>query len=114
MSTSRLEYKFLNLLQAYYPQIECFQEYKNIIPNRRFIFDFCFPQSKVAIEISGQIWRKGGHTSGKGVQRDYEKINLALLEGWIVFQLSEEMITREWLDKIISSVKLRAIKSVIR
>ena len=56
-----------------------------LIPKRKFRFDRVHKESKVAIEINGQTWRKGGHSSGKGLQRDYEKNNLAIVQGYQVF-----------------------------
>lgn len=71
---------------------------------RKFRFDFAYPNKKLAIEISGNIWHRGGHSSGKGLIRDAEKNNLAILEGWRV------LIYTEWhINHALSSV-LKQIK----
>lgn len=109
MRRSNLEIKFKFLWDTHYPKLLYIEEAKNIVPNRRFKFDFAFFDAKVAVEISGQIWQKGGHSSGKGLLRDYEKLNLAQAYGWIVFQLADEMINVYWLKIIFDSIKSRRI-----
>lgn len=103
---STLENKFLHIWQLAYPQIELIREYKGV-KGRRFLFDFAEPNSLVAIEIQGGIWAKGksGHTSGKGLLRDYEKLNLAQSQGWTVFQLSSKMINPSWVEIIAQTIK---------
>ena len=62
-------------------------------PGRKFRFDFADPQSRVAIELDGGLWRgaAGGHTSGAGATRDRLKDFLATISGWTVFRLTPEM-----------------------
>lgn len=100
MSKSKLERRFWLLWQSV-SNIPLEQE-KYIIPDRKYRFDFVHAPSKVAIEIQGGIWSRGksGHKSGTGLERDYEKINLAQAHGWKVFLLSESMISRTWLTTI--------------
>jgi hypothetical protein len=59
-------------------------------PGRRLRFDFAHWGSKVAIEVQGGIWIKGGHSTPKGIQQDYEKLNTAQALGWLVFQVTDE------------------------
>jgi hypothetical protein len=60
------------------PQTEyCFS------PPRKFRADYCWPDAKIIVEKNGGIWKKGGHSSGTGLIRDYEKGNLAQLSGFI-------------------------------
>ena len=91
---SHLEEQFATLWLSLYPTIDLHSEYR-FTPPRRYRWDFCHLESKVAIEINGQIWHKGGHSSGKGLLRDYEKMNLAASQGWRVFILAGEMINDE-------------------
>jgi len=104
--TSKLELEFENLWDQLFPDIDLEVE-KKLIPDRRFRFDYVNFESKVAVEINGQIWSKGGHSSGGGLNRDYEKLNLAQSLGYIVFQLSAEMITSQWLNLIAEAIKNR-------
>jgi hypothetical protein len=48
---------------------------------------------------------KGGHNTGAGLTRDFEKLNLATLKRWRVFLLSDAMINEEWLSKIKEAIK---------
>ena len=51
-------------------------------PPRKFRADYLFRAARVIVERNGGIWRKGGHSSGVGLLRDYAKLNLAQVEGW--------------------------------
>jgi hypothetical protein len=64
------------------------------IKGRMFRFDFAWtePNHRLLVEVQGGIWQKSGHTSGRGVTRDMEKLNLAQLAGWRVMQFSRGMI----------------------
>ena len=52
------------------------------IEGRKFRWDFCFKRARLLIEVNGQTFAKGGHSTGLGIRRDYEKNNLAQLAGW--------------------------------
>jgi very-short-patch-repair endonuclease len=101
MGKSALEQTFINLWTIYYPEIVLASDLK-IIPQRQFRYDFVHCQTKVAIEIQGGTYggSRQGHSSGVGLDRDYEKNNLAQIHGYLVFQLSCKMITSTWLEKI--------------
>lgn len=66
--------------------------------NRRF--DFAHIGARVAIEIQGGIWKKGGHSTGKGIMRDCRKAFDATMLGWVVLQLTPDMIGVIPLQKI--------------
>ena len=57
------------------------REYK-AIEGRKFRWDFCFEGARLLVEINGQTFTKGGHSTGVGIRRDYEKNNLAQLADW--------------------------------
>ncbi|MGL5807005.1 MAG: hypothetical protein ACRC11_16450 [Xenococcaceae cyanobacterium] len=109
MPVSSLELEFDSLWESLYPDLDLETEVL-LIPGRKFRFDYAHIEAKVAIELNGQIWRLGAHSSGTGLQRDYEKLNLAQALGWCVFQLSSEMITRYWADKIAQVIRARNTK----
>lgn len=106
MVKSKLEIEFENLWLELYPKIDLISEFKPI-PKRRFRADYAHIPSKVLIEIQGATWTKGGHSSGGGIERDYIKGNLSILHGYVTFQLSSQMITKEWLDVIVETIKSR-------
>ena len=70
------------------PQPEC--QYK--FCERRWKFDFAWPDKKIAIEIDGGIWSGGRHVRGKGFEMDCEKLNKAVSLGWKVYRFSGSMV----------------------
>jgi len=68
------------------------QREARLIPGRRFRWDLHWPESQIAVEINGGTWIKGGHSTGKGIERDYEKSNLANLAGFHCFAFSAAMV----------------------
>ena len=108
---SHLEQQFADLWVSLYPHIDLHSEYR-FSPPRRYRWDFAHPETKVAIEINGQIWHKGGHSSGKGLLRDYEKMNLAASQGWRVFVLAGEMITEQWLGSIANAIQQLSLTAI--
>jgi hypothetical protein len=107
MSDSPLESRFKRLFNKLHPDLELIHDQVKPVPKRKFRLDFAHPGSLVGIEISGGIWRKGGHSSGSGLMRDYEKMNLAQAHGWIVFQLASKQITPQWCDLIAEVIRER-------
>ena len=63
-----------------------------VIPGRKFRFDFCFREARLLIEINGGTFTKGGHSTGRGIARDYEKANLAVLQGWRVLSFDGKSV----------------------
>lgn len=57
------------------------REYR-FAPDRRWRFDFAWPDKKVALEVEGGIWTNGRHNRGAGMEADMEKYNRATCEGW--------------------------------
>lgn len=63
-------------------------------PVRKWEFDFCYPEHKIAFEVEGGIWISGRHNRASGFIKDIEKYNAAGLLGWRVFKLHGEMIVK--------------------
>lgn len=108
---SKLEDLFAQLWVEKYPNIDLVSQYK-LIPNRRFLADFVHLESKVAIEIQGGRWIKGGHTTGRGMLADCEKAVLAASLGWIVLPLVDKMLTDEYLEIVYQIIKSRGKSNV--
>jgi very-short-patch-repair endonuclease len=53
---------------------------------RKWRFDFAWPDLKVAVEVEGGIWTGGRHTRGAGFLKDMEKYNHAAAAGWCVLR----------------------------
>lgn len=63
-----------------------------VIPGRRYRYDFCWRANRLLVEVQGGVWGKGAHSSGSGINRDTEKLNTAVLQGWRVLQLTTNQI----------------------
>jgi len=61
-------------------------EYK-FHPKRKWRFDWCILEHRIAIEIEGGVWSKGRHTRGSGFVKDMEKYNTATALGWKVIRI---------------------------
>ena len=82
-----------------------------LIPGRRYAWDFCWIEARLAVEIQGQIWHKGGHTSGRGVTRDAAKLNELTCIGWRQLTFTPEQIAsgeaRDWTERALRAAGLR-------
>jgi very-short-patch-repair endonuclease len=61
-------------------------------PPRRYRFDFCWVEQKVAAECEGGTWVRGAHSRGKHFESDAEKYNLAALIGYRVLRFTTDMV----------------------
>ena len=61
-------------------------------PERKWRFDFCFPDKKLAIECEGGVWIAGRHNRPQGMINDIEKYNAAALMGYTVLRYTMDMI----------------------
>ena len=84
-------------------------EYK-FLKNRRFRFDFAWPDRMIAVEIEGGVFSGGRHTRGVGYTRDLEKYNLATLHGWLVFRFTTQDVTTQKAIAFMSEVMDNNIK----
>lgn len=105
---SQLENQFLKLWESLYPFLPLTSQHK-FSPYRKYIADFAHVESHVIVEIQGGIWSnsKMGHNSGSGLERDYDKLCQAQIEGWAVFFLSSNMIKEEYIDKVATTIRNR-------
>ena len=64
---------------------------------RPFVADFAWPAVCVIAEINGGTYAKkrGGHSSGTGIERDYLKATLAMECGWLVIPFSAVMVNSQ-------------------
>lgn len=72
-------------------KIEVVREYVFWV-GRRWRFDFCIPDAKIAIEIEGGTFNGGRHTRGSGFEKDCEKYNHAALAGFRVLRFTTAMV----------------------
>jgi hypothetical protein len=73
-------------------------------PERKWRFDFAFPDRKIAVEVQGGLFIGGAHARPTFIVQSYEKMNNAMLLGWKVFQFQPKEfnngIAVEILDQI--------------
>lgn len=50
--------------------------------------DIAWPDIRFGIEVQGGLFKKGGHSTGKGIQRDISKQQLAIQHGWTLVPVS--------------------------
>lgn len=56
-------------------------------PERRWRFDYAWPEAKIALEVEGGIYTGGRHTSSAGFVKDMAKYNRAAVLGWRVLRI---------------------------
>ena len=72
-------------------------------PTRKFRFDLAIPEKRLAIEIEGAVYVRGGHSTGRGIEKDCEKGNLATLAGWRLLRFTTTQLRDKYgecLDQI--------------
>jgi very-short-patch-repair endonuclease len=88
------------------------REYK-FLTDRRFRFDFAFPQLMFAIEVEGGIFTRGRHINPMGFTKDCEKYALALINGWKVLRVTSGQVrNKEAIGWIIQYLNRNDIKHV--
>lgn len=85
------------------------------IPGRKFRFDFCWVPQRLLVEVQGGVWGKHGkggasaHSGGVAVNRDAEKLNLAVLAGWRVLHVTGDQIASgeaiRWIEQALTQSK---------
>ena len=79
---------------------------------RRWRFDYCWKDLRIAVEQNGGIWTRGRHTRGAGQVKDMEKLNAAQLAGYVVGQFTpQQMMSGEavaWIRAMIEKRKEEA------
>ena len=76
---------------------------------RKFRFDFCHMEQRVAVEIMGGTWTGGRHTSPQGYKRDCEKLLYAAELEWKVIYLTSDMVNADYLKRIADIILARNI-----
>ena len=59
---------------------------------RRWRFDFAFPERKIAVEVEGGVWVQGRHNRGRGYSDDCHKYSIAAALGWTVLRFTARQI----------------------
>ena len=72
-------------------KIQPVREYQ-FAPDRRWRFDFAWPESRVAVEIEGGTWIGGAHNRGRHFSEDCEKYSVAAALGWRVIRATTDQV----------------------
>ena len=82
------------IVLAYFQECKvppCLTEYQFHL-ERKWRFDFAWPEQKVALEVEGGSWMAGRHSRGAGFNADMEKYNAAVLAGWKVLRVTPQTV----------------------
>ena len=90
MSASGLEDIFAAQLNAV--GLDGYVREYQAIPGRKFRFDFAFVDERLLVEINGGTYNGGAHGRGVGINRDYEKGNLAVVNNWRVLSFDTKQV----------------------
>ena len=65
-----------------------------VFPDSGYEWDFLWRAPiKLLVEIQGGVWmEKGGHNTGKGIERDVKKNNLAVMRGYDCLYYTTKMV----------------------
>jgi very-short-patch-repair endonuclease len=76
---------------------------------RKFRFDYCFIDNKLAVEIEGGVWINGRHNRPSGFIKDMEKYNLACMLGYRILRFTisdlKKQTTYELINKCLNNLK---------
>lgn len=61
---------------------------------RKWRFDLCWPEQRLAVEVDGGLRVYGRHQRPEGYERDAEKLNEAAIAGYRVLRFTRGMIER--------------------
>ena len=83
-----------------------FEKQYKAVPGRKWAWDFAFPAAKLLIEVNGGTFIKGGHSTGLGIRRDYEKLNAATVNGWRCLIFDGKMVRDDTASAVIAEAIL--------
>jgi hypothetical protein len=81
---SLLEDKFLAAWVENFPQWEIPKRQWRFHKTRKWLFDFAWPDQKIAVEIQGGSFVRGAHNRGGGQAKDCEKWREAARLYWFI------------------------------
>ena len=80
---------YIQILKRSHKGLKIVKEYQ-FHPERKWRFDYAFPDLRIAVEIDGAVWTYGRHNNAKGYIGDMEKLNTAASMGWLVLRFTTE------------------------
>lgn len=86
-------------LKELFPQYRIHTEFR-FNPDKKWKFDVCIPANNWAMECDGGAF-SGGHRRGTALEKDYDRQNWAIANGWKLFRFSNRQIlqglARQWI-----------------
>lgn len=78
-----------------------------LIPGRKWRFDFFFPERNLVVEIEGATkFGKSRHSRGEGFERDCRKYNAASLAGFKLLRFTTAMVkSAEAIDTVMEALR---------
>ena len=74
--------------------------------DRKWRFDYVFPDAMVAVEIEGGTRNGGRHNRHDGFEKDAAKYNEAAILGWKVLRFTSEMVKRgDAIDTVLRALR---------
>jgi hypothetical protein len=75
-------------------------------PERRWRFDYAWPDAKVALEVQGGLFNGGRHSRGPALLKEHEKLNAAACAGWrILYTIPRDLCTKDVIEMIKRAIK---------
>ena len=78
-------------LQFRLNNVRCLTEYR-FDAERRWRFDFAWPDLLFAVEVEGITYDGGRHQRVEGFENDLDKYQSAMLQGWTVYRVTKKQI----------------------
>ena len=70
-------------------------------PERKFRFDYAWPEKHLALEVEGGVFTMGRHTRGAGYAKDLLKYSEAAARGWRIMRVMPSQLAKpETIDLI--------------
>ena len=63
-------------------------------PERKFRFDYAWPEKRLALEVEGGVFTMGRHTRGAGYAKDLLKYSEAAARGWRILRVMPSQLTK--------------------
>ena len=108
---SKLEADFAELWSREFPSLDLHYEWVLYKPKRGrpMTLDFYNAEACVGIELNGGIHQRMGHSTGKGIQRDYRKAQICAARGILLFPMSSvDAENLERLQEIANTIQKRS------
>lgn len=110
MKRSTLETGFLNLWRAIAKRPDPVEQYR-FHPERKWRLDFAFPEQRIAVEIDGGIFVRGGHNRGMQFSKDCEKHNALTMLNWSLLRYTILDLRQRPMEVIEEVCELLDLKS---